>query len=112
VDHLKGAGQIEVEEPIKSNRDYNRFDDKTFWGYFRYEKEPYFFHETNVYPICYIGNEFIIDEAKFSFFKDGELLEQTLYLREPGDDWRDEEDMDVFDGPLKIHAAWKSKQSL
>ena len=96
------TGEItEIEEQTIDDGCYNQFEDKTYWGYFWYEKAPYFFHGTNVYPIFDVGNkvkiEYISDtEAKFLFFKDGVLLEQTLYPRVAGDDWRDEKDMDVF----------------
>jgi len=64
--NLKTGKAIEVEEPIKHKGYYNQLEDKTFWGYFWGDKEPYFFHGKNVYPIFYVGNEVTI-ELKLSF---------------------------------------------
>jgi len=114
--NLETGDAIKIEEPESHNGYYNKVGDKEYWGYFWHEKIPYFFHNESIYPIHYPGNVFKIEyisniEAKFSFFKDGKLLEQTLYPRTHEDNWRDEEDKDVFDGPVTLHKVWKQKQA-
>lgn len=77
------------------------FPDSGVWGLFYTGGSYYFFHNTALYNLDEGKYEIDVDiisnsDARFSLSEKGIVLETLVYEREHGDDWRDEDEVDLF----------------